>query len=671
MKVLLSCLFMLAGPAWAAEFVVLIQNQPAGHLRVNQGADGRVTTDFSFRDNGRGPDLKENFRLDADGLPVEFEVTGRTTFGAAVEERFAIDAGRVRWTSRVDRGEQAVPPGFVFLPLEATAGYQAALLRQVLARGSVPTLNGLTLKAELTQRVTLPGPQGPVALALAVVTGADAEPWYAWVRDDGSRAWFGVTWPAWAMVEKGYEALVPQLVERQLAAVDERLTGLRRKLAQPLPGLTLVESVRWFDAPAARMRGPSDVWISAGRIAAITPPGTWKHAKPERTISGQGRTLVPGLWDMHGHFWAGEGLAHLAAGVTGVRDPGNDNAELARTMGRIARGEIVGPTIVRAGFIEGKSPFSSRNGFVVETLEQGLEAVEWYAARGFRSIKIYNSIRPEWVKPLAAHAKALGLKVSGHVPAFMRAEQALRDGYDELTHINQVMLNFVVRDGDDTRTLMRFERVGEDGLKLDLNGRAARRLLGMVKQRGTVIDPTLVAFEAMFTQAQGEPDPVVADLADHLPVLWQRRIRAAEMDLEGARLDRFRQSWRRMLELTLALHRNGATLVAGTDGWSGVGLHRELALLVQAGLSPTEALKIGTWNGAVVAGESERRGAIRRGYAADLLLVDGDPTRRIEDLRRASLVIQGDVAYAPAALYEAMGWKPFVPAARLEPPPNP
>lgn len=673
MRALLLAALLACTTAQAAEYVVLIQDQPAGHLKVQVGADGRTETDYSYRDNGRGPDLRERFRLDAAGVPVEYEVTGKTTYGAEVRESFRLAEGRARWQSRFDSGDQPAAADFAFLPMDSTAVYQEAVLRLLLARGAegAPSINGLRLKAQIVQRVGLPGPGGQsVPLALAVITGASAEPWYFWVRDDGSHAFFGIAWPGWALVEKGHEALVPALLERQRTAADERLLALRRQLAQPIPGLTLIRAVRWFDAPAALLRGPSDIWLHEGRIAAITPPGTLK-TRPERVLDGQGRTLLPGLWDMHAHLWSGEALPHLAAGVTGARDPGNVNSELALTMGRIQRGEIIGPTIVPVGFLEGRSPFSSRLGVIADTLEAALSAVDDYAARGYRGIKLYNSIKPEWVKPLTARAHALGLKVSGHVPAFMRAEQAVRDGYDELTHINQVMLNFVVRDGDDTRTLTRFERVGSDGQRLDLKSRKARDFIALLKARGTVVDPTLVTFEAMFTQAQGQPNPVVADVAGHLPVLWQRGVKAAEMDLEGPKLATFRNSYQRMLELTAAMHRAGITLVAGTDGWSGIGLHRELALYVKAGLTPAEALRIGTWNGARVAGESDRRGRIAAGYAADLVLVEGDPTRRIEDLRRASLVIQGTVAYAPDRLHEAMGWKPFVPGARLDPPDPP
>jgi Amidohydrolase family len=657
------------GPASATDYVVLVQDQPAGHLKVSAGFDGRVESDFSWRDNGRGPDIQESFTVDARGAPRTYELVGKNTFGAAMRERFRIDGGRAVWESRADEGEEAVGEDFVFIPLDGSFAYYDAVVRYLLARpdGVASTIGGLKLRAERALRVTLPGPTGPVPLALAVVTGAGADPWYYWVRDDGSNAFFAVTWPGWSVVEKGFESAVPPLLERQREASDQRLVDLRKRLATPMDGLTLIRGVRWFDAPQAVMRGPSDVWLFDGRIASVTAPGAL-NARADRVIDGPRRTLLPGLWDMHAHLWSGGGLMHLAAGVTSIRDPANQNAELMRLQGRIARGELPGPNVHIAGFIEGKSAFSSRNGFVVDTLQAGLDAVDWYAARGMHSIKLYSSIQPEWVKPLAERAHHHGMKVSGHVPAFMRAEQAVRDGYDELTHINQVMLNFVVRPGDDTRTLVRFERVGSDGLALDLTSPEARDFIALLRERGTVVDATLATFEAMFTQSQGQANPSMVAVADHLPVLWRRGLRVAEMDLEGDRLRTFRASYQRMVELTVALHRAGITLVPGTDGWAGIGLLRELELYVQGGIPAPEVLRIATWNAAQVAGASATRGRIERGYVADLLLVDGDPSTDITTLRKGSLVIQGGVAYAPDRVYEAMGFKPFVPGARIETP---
>ena len=170
----------------------------------------------------------------------------------------------------------------------------------------------------------------------------------------------------------------------------------------------------------------------------------------------------------------------IAGGVTLLRDMGNDNKSLNELRMQVDAGEAIGPNIVPTGFIEGESPFSANLGIVVKDIDGAKKAVDWYSQHGYRQIKLYNSIQPAWVKPLAALAKARGMTVAGHVPAFMRAEEAVRAGYDELTHINQVMLNFVVRPGDDTRTLARFTRIGDDAFRLDLKSRKARAFLRLL-----------------------------------------------------------------------------------------------------------------------------------------------------------------------------------------------
>ncbi|RZJ10570.1 MAG: amidohydrolase, partial [Rubrivivax sp.] len=394
-------------------------------------------------------------------------------------------------------------------------------------------------------------------------------------------------------------------------------------------------------------------------------PGSVPNAAPTQRISGKGRTLLPGLVDMHSHLQPSELLLHLAAGVTAVRDVGNSNADLAELRGRIERGEVLGPRISANGFIEGKSPFSSQADFVPDSLPAALAAIDWYAAHGYRQLKLYNSIRPEWVKPMVAHARALGLRTGGHVPAFMTARQAVEDGYDELHHINQLTLNFLVGKSDDTRTLLRFSLVGDKAADLKLNDRRTQDFLALLKKKGTVVDATMTAFEGTYTQRQGQMSASYAMVAANLPGVVQRAYLSAEVDMDDIKARRWGASWKVMMDLLRRMHAAGIQLVAGTDATPGFALQRELELYVQAGIPAAQALKIGTWNGAKYSDRLHEIGSIERGKRADLLLVDGDPVADIRAIRRVSLVIQGDKALSPAALYQAMGVLPFVPAAEI------
>lgn len=661
---LLVCTLLRAA---AGDYVVLAQGRKAGAMSVVRDEGGTVKVQFSWRDNGRGPDIAESFSVGADQRPLVYQVRGKSLFGGTVQEDFEFAGDRLRWQSPADRGDEPAIEGGVFVPLESSPAYGAQLLRAVLAQpgAQAEAPGGALLRAERLGALQVAGREGGVAVALYALVGIDVEPWYLWLRDDDSREFFASVERGWLLAPLGFETVGPALLARQQQAQTERLRTIRERSAQPLPGLTVIQGVRWFDARAAVMRGPSDVYLFDGRISAVTPPGA-VNTRADQRISGLGRTLLPGLWDMHVHLGAAAGPMHLAAGVTAVRDMGAQNEELWRLKQQFDSGLLVGPHVAMAGLIEGRSRHSLAGGVVADNLDAALAAVDAYAARGYRQIKLYNSVRPEWVKPIAARAHAHGMTVAGHVPAFMRAEQAVRSGYDELTHINQLMLNFFVKPDQDTRTLLRFTLVGDEARRVDAQGEPARRFIELLRQRGTVVDPTIATFEAMFTQRDGEPNPALLPVAEHLPVLWRRSLFGSEMSPTPEQLERYRASFASMLRFVAALHQAGVPLVAGTDGTPGFLLQRELALYVRAGISAREALRIATWNAARVAGESTTRGSIQRGYRADLVLVDGDPTRDIAELSKASLVIQGRHAYAPAALHEALGIRPFVPGAEIE-----
>jgi imidazolonepropionase-like amidohydrolase len=272
---------------------------------------------------------------------------------------------------------------------------------------------------------------------------------------------------------------------------------------------------------------------------------------------------------------------------------------------------------------------------------------------------------------MVAHARSLGLRTGGHVPAFMTARQAVEAGYDELHHINQVTLNFLVSKTDDTRTLLRFNLVGDKAAELKLNDRRTQDFVALLKKKGTVVDPTMTAFEAQYTQRQGQPNPSYAMVAANLPAVMQRGLLAAEVDMDDAKARRWGASWKVMMDLLRRMHAAGIPLVAGTDATPGFGLQRELELYVQAGIPAAQALKIGTWNGARYSDRLGEIGSIEVGKRADLLLVDGDPVADIRAIRRVALVLQGmnneTRALSPAALYQAMGILPFVPAAEVTP----
>jgi hypothetical protein len=206
---------------------------------------------------------------------------------------------------------------------------------------------------------------------------------------------------------------------------------------------------------------------------------------------------------------------------------------------------------------------------------------------------------------------------------------------------------------------VRFNLVGERARNLDLDSKAVRDFIALLAERQTVIDATLATYEGTWNQKPGDLDPSLAPVADHAPFATQRAWRNNSTDVSGGKLERYRASWQRMLQLVGRLHAAGVPLVAGTDSLAGFMLHRELELYVQAGIPAGEAIRIATENGARDAGMLGDRDTVERGKRADLILVDGDPTQNIADIRRISYVLKDGTGFSPAEIYEAFGIRRF------------
>ena len=456
------------------------------------------------------------------------------------------------------------------------------------------------------------------------------------------------------------------LETRQKQAEGEVLLGMEQRLAHPLAGTTLIRNARVFDSEKATLGAASDVLIGDGKIVSISSAGSEK-TKADNLIDAGGKVLLPGLFDMHAHFGPWDGGLHLAAGVTTIRDMGNDNTTLQQLMAQLSDGKLLGPSVVPAGFIEGESKMSARNGFVIKNLDEAKKAVDWYADHGYPQVKIYNSFPKDILRDTAAYAHQRGLRVSGHIPAFMRAQEAVDQGYDEIQHINQLMLNFFVTPETDTRTLERFYLVAKKTAGLDLNSKPVQDFIATLAKKQIVVDPTLATFEFIH-QRQGDLSPIVADVADHLPPDIQRSRRVGEMDIpDDATAALYTKSFDKLIEFVGLMYKAGVPIVAGTDEISGFTLQRELELYVKAGITPAQVLQIATWNGAKYTRTTADRGSVTVGKRADLILIDGDPTVNIADIRKVALVIKQGKAYYPSEIDEALGIKPFAAPVQVQP----
>ena len=660
----LYALLLAVLPVQAAErirHVVLVDGgKQAGEQVVERGADGWTTVRFTYKDNGRGPEISERYRLAADGGFAEYHATGKTTFGSEVKDDFIRTGNEAQWTSTSETGRAPVQGPAFYSPINGSLMPLSIALPALRSGKPVSLLPGGTMLGTVVDRHSVSAKNGSRSVELMKLTGLGLSPSFFWITEGKAPQVFALIIPGYmAFIEQGYEAEVAAMTAKQQTAESKVLLEFAEKSLKPLPGLTVIRNVRVFDSATAVLGKASDVYVLRGRITAVLPAGA-PSAGAENSVDGNGRVLLPGLFDMHGHIGPWDGPLNLANGVTTSRDMGNDNATLQGMLDQQAGGKLLLPNVVPTGFLEGESPYSARNGFVIKDLAGAKQAIDWYAQHGYPQLKIYNSFPKEILKDTVAYAHLRGLRVSGHIPVFLRAEDAVNAGYDEIQHINQLMLNFLVKPETDTRTLERFYLPAEKVADLDMDSKPVRDFIALLVKNKVAVDPTLATFD-FIRQRDGETSKPYAAISSHMPLEMQRGLRAGSMKIpDEATFKRYDRSYEKMVAFVGQMYRAGVPLVAGTDALAGFTVHSELELYVQAGLTPAQALQVATLNGARFSRLEHSHGQIKPGFVADMVLVDGDPTANIADLRKVALVFTQGGVLNPSSVFGMMGIKPFV-----------
>jgi imidazolonepropionase-like amidohydrolase len=642
--------------------VILMLGKPAGEMVRSVEADGSVHVHYEFNDRGRGPKLDSVYRVGADASVTEARTQGVNYLKGKVDESYVRDGDQARWKNNSEDETRTLNGPAFYSSMDGPPEELALLARALLAAPdrSLPMLPVGEAKIEKVQDQSVRGKAGTAKLGLYAISGLDLVPLHLWLDED--RQLFAMYSPWQSTVRAGYEDVLPALGKTQdgveNAASEKRARALTQRLERPL----LIENVRVFDPGTLQITSGRNVLIDKGRIVDVVAASGYAMPEGVQRLDGGGKFLMPGLWDMHAHISAGTTpLIDIAAGVTTVRDLANDEAALKALIDGIEAGRDIGPRVIRAGFIDGRGPYAGPTKVFADTEAEMKQAIDHYADAGFEQIKIYSSIKTELVAPAVRDAHARGLRLSGHVPAFMTARQFVEAGADEIQHINFIALNFLFDKVQDTRTPARFTAVAEHFGSFDLGSAEVRDFLALLRERKVVVDPTVSTFEGMFLARTNDPSFEFSAIAHRLPATWQRGIASGNGGLEVPKggSTRYRMAYQKLIDLTGMLHRAGVTLVAGTDGTAGFSLVRELELYAAAGIAPKDALRIATLGGAEVMKRDKDYGRVAPGYVADLILVDGDPTQWMGDLRKVDTVIRGDRMFDSAALFKSVGVKPW------------
>jgi len=657
-KLLPLFLLLLAQAAAAADthYTLLIMGNKAGYETSTAGPNGEVQLYYEFNDRGRGPKITEKLVFDKDGIPTRIENSGNDYMKAPVVEKFSLVNGTASWKNRAEEGQKPVAGKAFYISLSGVPEEGALLAKALLAAGGKLTLlpaGEATIEKRVDLQISANGKTRTVTQY--AINGLDFTPTPIWLDSDGNfysvSGWFSI-------VPDGWESAADPMLKAQQEFETQRSAQLAKSLAHKPSGALVFQHANLYDSTTATTLKNRTVVISGNKIAAVGEDSAVTVPASAETIDASNMTLMPGLWDCHVHLGPNDGLLHMAAGVTTVRDMANDIDQLSALQTRFDNGTEIGPRVLKAGFLDGRGPYAGPTKVFADSEEEARQDIDRYAKLGYVQTKIYSSIKPELVPKIAQMSHAHGMRVSGHVPAFMTAQQFIEDGADEIQHMNFIFLNFMFDKVKDTRTPARFTEVAQRGADIDPASPQVQSFIKLMLEHHTDLDPTLNVFEGMFMDRPGRVSASYAAVADRLPVQVRRGFYYGGIEVPNGMDQRYQDSFTQMLKMTKALYDSGVPIVAGTDALAGFALHRELELYEQAGIPAPKVLQLATLGAAHIMKKDDELGSVTPGKFADLIVVDGDPTTHISDIRKVKLVIKDGVVYKTTDLFRAIGVQP-------------
>ena len=610
---------------------------------------------FWFNDRGRGDSIQSTIHLNESGSIIFIDTKGVDYYKSPYTENLSIVADSIVWSINGDRktkklGNQFYSPNNPPSSIDLLVKW---LIKQPGMKGDNVPDGTIHMDEPISKTIHFHNQSIQLKL-IALYFDPSPTPLYIWTTENLD--YFASVSEWTSIIKEGYENWTDSLMVHQLIAstpfyqkqIDENSNKLALKIT--------ITHANLFNSETATVEKNRSIDIQDGKIKAIYASTTNSGFKADTLIDAKGKFLMPGLWDMHGHFSKEEGIKYLSGGVTHLRDLGNDKI-LLQYKKQIDENQIMAPEIsYMMGFIDKEDPFEGPTGTMINSVEEGIKGIDEYHKLGYKAIKFYSAMKPAWIAPLSAHAHQLGMRICGHIPAFMTAAQAIKAGYDEITHMNFILLNF---QGDtvDTRTPARFRLVGERGGNLDLSSKAVKDFVKLMKDKKIALDPTMNVWQGMFAEFKGDTSHVIKPILNWIPDEWLQNITIQTPFGSDENKAAYKASFAKMMEFLKILYDNGILLVAGTDGGEAFALHNELALYVQAGIPSNQVLKIATYNAALACNLEKTAGTIKIGNLADLILIDGDPSINISDIRRVELVIKNKRLYQPKKLMATQGMK--------------
>lgn len=612
---------------------------------------------FQWNDRGRGDSVVEEVITNDEGRIISSTTSGVDYYKSPYHASFSIVGDSAVWFNNSIRKSkknndqiyfQNTSPGTVELIIQwlmKRPAHKGFLLNDDSIRLAEPIIKAINYDKQTRKLLLCP-----------IYYADEKKPQFYWLNTDGS--FFGDIQGWNSTIAKGYESWTDTLFSIQEEAAAPLFTAEVNQYSSPLKKHWLITDIDLFNSATATVQKHMTVEIKDGKIASIFPSKLkYEKIAVDTVIEGKGKFLMPGLWDMHSHYGKDNGMWYLAGGVTHVRDMGNMPI-ITTWQKQIRRNQLMGPDIsYLSGFIDKEDPLQGPVGKIVPTLDDALKTIEDFHRKGYDQIKIYSSIKPGWVKPMAERAHSYGMRVAGHIPAYMNAEQAINAGYDEVTHMNMVMLNFLGADTLATNGVARLRVPPLLAGTIDMNGDKVKNFIALMKKKSISVDPTISIFEGEMMEHAGDTSFAFKHIVDWLPETMKKNLPVSTPFGSEDQKEAYEASYKNFVKMLKMMYDNGIMIVAGTDGGNAITLHRELEVYNLAGIPAIQVLKIATYNAAKDCGLQNRYGQIKQGWEADLILIDGDPSTSIRDIRKIQWVIKNGRIYLPKQLYASKGWK--------------
>ncbi|NOT09574.1 MAG: amidohydrolase family protein [Gemmatimonadales bacterium] len=622
-------------------YVVLNHGRPAGEMLVISSAD-TVVVKYHHVDRNRGPRSEARYTISRGRV-----VAGRTwnlplnnppaVLGNPAD-RFEVVRDSLTWLWQGSDSSARVPytPATFYRLFSFTPYNQALLARFLLGQPNrYAKLHPRgTARLEVVGDTTVRTQRGREHVRLVMIRDTVGEAAGVWLDDRNELFADQTGW--FITVRRGAEAALPALHKIEMRYRDANGAALARRLAPAAASVVAITGGDLFDSERGVVLPKQSVIIRGSRIEAVGPAESMTIPAGATIIDATGKTLVPGMWDMHSHVFptsqTTRALTDLASGITTIRDMASDLDLATSLRDRSAAGSLAAPRVVLAGFLEGPGRWAGPTEAIAGTEEEATRWIARYDSLGYKQIKLYNLIQQDLVPTIAREAHKRGMRLSGHVPRGLSTPAAVRLGFDEINHIAFLISTFYPDSLylPDMRAYSAVSSAMAPNFNLDTPEFGA--MLTLFRERGTVIDPTVNLWLSPRAQG-GIPAPNVG-------------IPAAASESAADRADAT------FLKIIKRLHDAGVTIVPGTDGSS---YNSELENYERAGIPAAQVLRIATIVPAQVMKDDKEYGSIAAGKVADLFIVDGKPAERVADLRKVERVIRAGRVYDPKALRTSVG----------------